>query len=380
MSERWGSWREPGAAAPLATATGEANRGWISPSPLPGRMWAAVAPGPGGPEVLKLEERPLPEAAPGHVLIRVRTVGVNRGLDLEARQFGPVWGVTFPHVGGVDAAGEVVAWAPGVTGWEAGERVAVLPWLTCGQCPACRRGQTTACERFAIWGVHTDGADAEYARVPASLLLRLPEGVDFAEASAAMVSYSVAWHLLVTLGGVRPSDTVLVLAAGSGIGVAALQIARLHGARVLAAAGAPWKLERARELGADGGILYHDLPLDEEARRLTGGHGVDLVVDNLGGEYWERAVRSLATGGRLVTAGVTAGAEVKLNVRHAYRNHLTFYCAEASLRHEAEAVLDLIARGTLRPVIQRRYPLARIAEAQEALLSREVFGKLIIEA
>ncbi|MBX5465129.1 MAG: zinc-binding dehydrogenase [Clostridia bacterium] len=377
MSGTWGTWREPGAGG--AAAEEGAGRGWIAPVPLPERMLAAVAPEPGGPEVLRLEEIPLPAAEPGHVLIRVRTVTVNRGLDLEARQFGRVWGVAFPHVGGVDAAGEVVAVAPGVAGWEPGERVAVLPWLTCGRCPACRRGNPPACERFAIWGVHTDGADAEYASVPASLLIRLPDGVDFAEASAAMVSYSVAWHLVVTLGRVRPTETVLVLAAGSGIGVAAMQIARLHGARVLAAAGARWKLERAMELGAEAGIPYRELPFDEEARRLTGGHGVDLVVENLGAETWERSVRSLATGGRLVTAGVTTGAEVQLNVRYAYRNHLTFYCAEASLREEAEAVLDLIARGQLRPVVHRRYPLARIAEAQQELLGREVFGKLVIE-
>ncbi|MDI3298025.1 MAG: zinc-binding dehydrogenase [Bacillota bacterium] len=379
MSGTWGTWREPGASGGPAAATGETDRGWLAPAPLPERMLAAVAPEAGGPDVLRLEEIPLPRVAPGHVLVRVRTVTVNRGLDVEALQFGPAWGVSFPHVGGVDAAGEVAAVAPGVTDWEPGERVAVLPWLTCGRCPACRRGEPTACERFAIWGVHTDGADAEYASVPASLLLRLPAGVDFAEASAAMVSYSVAWHLVVTLGRVRPADTVLVLAAGSGLGAAALQIARLHGARVLAAAGAAWKLERALELGAEAVIPYHDVPFDEEARRLTGGHGVDLLVENLGAETWERSVRSLATGGRLVTAGVTTGAEVKLNVRHAYRNHLTFYCAEASLRREAEQVLELIARGRLRPVIHRRYPLARIAEAQRHLLSREVFGKLVIE-
>jgi len=269
----------------------------------------------GPPEVLKIRDAPDPIAGAGEVLVRVRACSVNRTLDLETREKGAGFGVTLPHISGADPCGEVVAVGADVTSPHVGQRVAVSPMLTCGACPMCRRGTENACLNLKILGVHRHGGYAELVRAPAGNALPLPDGLSYEEAACLPLSYAVAWHLLVVLARVALGDVVLIMAAGSGLGVAGIQIAKLRGARVLAAAGSDEKLERARSLGADAGINYSTSDLAQEVRRLTDGWGADVVFENIGTATWDRSVASLARAGRLVTCGTHGGSQATIDIR-----------------------------------------------------------------
>ncbi len=247
--------------------------------------------------------------------MRVRACSVNRTLDLETREKGAGFGVTLPYISGADPCGEVVAVGADVTSPHVGQRVAVSPMLTCGACPMCRRGTENACLNLKILGVHRHGGYAELVRAPAGNALPLPDGLSYEEAACLPLSYAVAWHLLVVLARVALGDVVLIMAAGSGLGVAGIQIAKLRGARVLAAAGSDEKLERARSLGADAGINYSTSDLAQEVRRLTDGWGADVVFENIGTATWDRSVASLARAGRLVTCGTHGGSQATIDIR-----------------------------------------------------------------
>ncbi|HEY8476248.1 MAG TPA: zinc-binding dehydrogenase [Chloroflexota bacterium] len=330
----------------------------------------------GGPEVLAPAEVPRPEAGPGQVVVRVRACGVNR-LDIWVRsgRRGPV---PLPHIQGSEVAGEVAEVGPGVVGVEAGQRVVVYPWLFCGHCEACLGGTETVCDRTDILGVQSQGGYAEYVAVPAANALPLPPALDFVEGAAVTLSTLTAWHMVVGRARVQPGETVLVLAAGSGVGSAAVQIARLAGARVIATASSDAKLERARALGAEMTINTQHEDLVEAVRRLTDGRGADVVVEHVGAATWAASAAALAKNGRLVTCGATTGAEATENLRLLYSRQLTVLGSMGGTRHELRQVLAATAEGRLRPVVHATYPLERAAEAQRAMEAREQFGKLVL--
>ena len=332
----------------------------------------------GPPEVLKIRDAPDPIAGAGEVLVRVRACSVNRTLDLETREKGAGFGVTLPHISGADPCGEVVAVGAGVTSPHVGQRVAVSPMLTCGACPMCRRGTENACLNLKILGVHRHGGYAELVRAPAGNALPLPDGLSYEEAACLPLSYAVAWHLLVVLARVAPGDVVLIMAAGSGLGVAGIQIAKLRGARVLAAAGSDEKLERARSLGADAGINYSTSDLAQEVRRLTDGWGADVVFENIGTATWDRSVASLARAGRLVTCGTHGGSQATIDIRALYRHHVSLLCSAGFTRGTLEEVIRRAGKGELRAVIDRTLPLAEAAAAQRYVFDRKNFGKVIL--
>ena len=222
------------------------------------------------------------------------------------------------------------------------------------------------------------GGYAERVAVPARGLIPLPPALTYAEGAAIPQSFTTAWHLLVTRAVVRPEDTVLVLGAGGGLGIAGIQIAKLYGARVIAVAGADEKLRRARELGADETINYSTHDFAEEARRLTDGRGVDVVYENIGAATWETSIGSLALGGRLVTCGTHGGAEGRLDLRYFYRTNLTLMGSAGATDADLQRVRDHVAGGRLRPVVHATYPLARIAEAAAVIRDRENFGKVVV--
>jgi len=327
----------------------------------------------GGPEVLRREDVPDPVAAPGEALVRVRACALNH-LDLWQRRGLPRVTIPLPHISGSDVAGDVVGGDA-----EAGQRVMLQPGLSCGRCAACVGGRDNECARYDILGYRTDGGYAELVKVPVQNLVPIPPSVGYVEAAAFPLTFVTAWHMLVTRAGVRPGEDVLVLAAGSGVGQAAIQVAALHGARVLATGGAPDKLEQARRLGAAEVIDHHTQDIAAEVKRLTHRRGVDIVVEHVGHATWESSVRSLAPGGRLVTCGATSGPEGALDIRVLFSLQLSLLGSYMGTKGELLTAARFFFAGRLTPIVDRTFPLAAAAEAQQYLEEARHFGKVVLE-
>jgi NADPH:quinone reductase-like Zn-dependent oxidoreductase len=331
----------------------------------------------GGPEVLCYGDVPEPDLAAGEVLVRVRACALNH-LDIWARRGLPNVRIPMPHISGSDVAGEVAASAaPAVA---AGGRVMLQPGLSCGRCVDCLSGRDNECEQFEVLGyLNHAGGYAEYVKVPSQNLIPIPAGVGYVEAAAFPLTFLTAWHMLVTRARLERGDDVLVLAAGSGVGQAAIQIARLHGARVFATAGSPDKLERARELGASEVIDHHRQDIAEEIKRLTNRRGVDVVIEHVGEATWARSVRALARGGRLVTCGATTGAEGTINLSALFSKQLSILGSYMGTKGELLRASELFFTGQLKPVVDRTYPLRDAAEAQRRMEASGQFGKIVLE-
>jgi NADPH:quinone reductase-like Zn-dependent oxidoreductase len=334
----------------------------------------------GGPEVLRLEDMPDPVPGAGEVLVRVKAVSVMRTLDCEVRARPGAYGsIPMPHISGADPAGEVVQVGSDARGFEPGDRVVCIQSLSCGGCGACVAGKTNACTRTRILGVHVQGGYAELVVVPAINLVRIPETLSFEQATAMMTTMPVAWHLLVDRAQLRPGETVLILGAGGALGTAGIEIARLAGARVIAAAGADWKLDRARELGADSVVNYTTTKLSDEVKRLTDGQGVDVVFENLSvPELWSESLASAAVLGRIVTCGALGGGSVETNMRAFYYRHLSLLGARGAPRDQVERVYRLAGEGKLKQVIARCFSLPDASAAQSLVESRDVFGRVVL--
>ncbi|MGH2457884.1 MAG: zinc-binding dehydrogenase [Chloroflexota bacterium] len=341
-------------------------------------MKAAVFHEFGGVDKLRVEGRPDPVPGPTDALVRVRACGVNR-LDLMVRSGATRVKLALPHIGGCEIAGEVVALGDAAsTDVRPGQAVAVAPYLFCGRCEYCLAGEETTCLRGDIVGLSQDGGFAELARVPAANLVALPDGVSYDAGAAVSLATLTAWHMLVTRARLRAGEDVLVLAAGSGIGSAAIQIARLLGARVIATASTAEKRARARELGAQETIDYQNDDLLAEVRRLTNKRGVDVVVEHVGAATWEKSVAALARNGRLVTCGTTSGAEGKLDLWSLFAKQLNLIGCYGGSRAELKTILRLVADGRLTPTIHASYDLEGVATAQSVMVDRQQFGKLVI--
>lgn len=334
----------------------------------------------GGPEVLRYEEVADPVAGPGEVLVRVHAATVNRGPDTRVRQDGfGIPGFVLPHVSGADAAGEVAALGEGVEGWDVGQRVVVYPVLWCGECDFCRDGAgANSCRRWRMVGMHVWGGHAELLAVPARNLVALPDSVSFDRAATLPVSYITAYHGLVRLVRTASADTVLVMAAGSGIGAAAIQIAKHLGARVIATTGATWKEDRAREIGADLVLDYNAPDWADAVREATGGLGVSVAFDNVGAETWPQTLSCLDRCGRLLCSGNTGGAMVPLDLRTVYRQMIEMRFHMQGTLEDLRALVDLVADGAIEPVIDGCMPLSESVAAQQRLAAQEQFGKVVL--
>lgn len=330
----------------------------------------------GGPEVLTYEDAPDPVAGPGEVVVRVRACALNH-LDLWQRRGLERIRIPFPHISGAEVAGEILD-APGGA-FAVGTRVLLQPGLSCGRCEACADGRDNECRRYDVLGYQSDGGYAEQVRVPAANVVPIPDAIGFEEAAAFPLTFLTAWHMLVTRARVRPGDDVLVLAAGSGVGQAAIQIATLHGARVIATAGTDVKLGKARELGAAEVINHRTQDIAAEARRLTGKRGVDVVIEHVGQATWDASVRALAPGGRLVTCGNTTGWEGKIDLRFLFSRQLSLLGSYMGTKAELIRAARFFFDGAFRPAVDSVFPLAEAAEAHRRLEASEQFGKVVLQ-
>ena len=331
----------------------------------------------GGPDVLRLEEVADPVIGPGEALVRVRACALNH-LDLWQRRGLRRVTIPLPHISGSDVAGEVVAANGGSVA--AGTRVMVQPGVSCGHCLACLSGDDNECPQYEVLGYRNHpGGYAELTKVPSQNLVPLPDTIPFVDAAAFPLTFMTAWHMLITRARLQRGEDVLVLAAGSGVGQAAVQIARLTGARVIATAGSDAKLERARALGADEGINHHTQDIAEEVKRLTGRRGVDVVVEHVGAATWAKSVRSLARNGRLVTCGATTGGDAGLDLLALFSKRLSIIGSYMGTKAELVRAAQHFFAGRLKPVIDRAYPLAEAAAAQQRLEESGQFGKIVLE-
>jgi len=340
-------------------------------------MKAVLIPRHGGPEVLQYTETPAPKPGPNEVLVRIRACALNH-LDLWVRR--GLHGVQFalPLIPGSDIAGEVAEAGSGVARLQGGEKVVIAPGVSCGQCAACAAGNDNQCRKYTLLGYGLNGGCAEFVAVPEANVLPIPEGLSFEEAAAVPLVFLTAWHMLITRAQLEPGEEVLVLGAGSGVGSAAIQIAKLTGARVIATAGSRAKLDKARELGADEVIHHGEQKIVNEVKRLTGARGVDVVFEHVGAATWEQSVLSLAIGGRLVTCGATTGFAAQLDLRYLFARQLSLLGSFMGSRGELYSVLKLVGEKRLRPVVDRVFPLAQVAEAHQRLEEREQFGKVVL--
>jgi NADPH:quinone reductase-like Zn-dependent oxidoreductase len=327
----------------------------------------------GGADVLRYEDAPDPEPRAGRAIVRVRACALNH-LDLWQRRGIERVQLPIPHISGSDISGEVVQADGGHVA--AGQRVFVQPGLSCGTCEACRAGRDNFCPRYDVLGLMSDGGYAELVAVPVENLVPIPDHIGFVEAAAFPLTFLTAWHML-SLARAGEGTTVLVLAGGSGVGQAAIQIARLHGARVFATSG-PDKIERALKLGAEAVFDHYACDFAKEIRSLTGGRGVDVVVEHVGQATWDRSVRALANGGRVVTCGATTGHHAALDLRHLFARQLSLLGSYMGEKRELLMAAPHFFEGSLEPVVDEVIPLRDAAEAHRILEEKRHFGKIVL--
>ena len=341
-------------------------------------MKAAIINRIGGPDVIESAELPDPSPGPGELLVRVRACALNH-LDIWTRIRQSGRPVPFPHILGNDVAGEIAASGAGVAGFTAGQRVMLQPGVSCGRCLACLSGDDNTCREYKVLGYQLHGGYAEYVRCPVANAIALPDGFTFEEAAAFPLVFVTAWHMLIGRARVKSGEDVLVWAAGSGVGTAAVQIAKALGARVIATAGSPAKLARARDLGADEVIDHHAQDVVAEVRRLTGKKGADVVIEHTGQQTWERSILSLAHRGRLVTCGATTGPDGRTDLRHLFAKQLTLMGSYMGSKADLLDAAALFFAGSLRPVVHEVMPLREARRAHETMEASSHFGKIVLK-
>jgi len=342
-------------------------------------MLAATIRAHGGPDVVAVEEVARPRVeAPTDVVVALKAAALNH-LDLFVVGGLPGRTLAFPHVLGADGAGVVESVGPAVTRVKPGDRVLLNPGVSCHACDACLAGEHSLCTTYRLLGEHLPGTLAEAVRVPEWNATPLPERVSWTDAAAFPLVHLTAWRMLATRAAVRPGETVLIWGIGGGVALAALGIAKLLGATVIVTSSSDAKLERARALGADLALNHAATDVPKELRRRLGGRGVNVVVDSVGEATWEKSLRALAPGGRLVTCGGTSGPRVVTDVRRMFWYHYTLMGSTMGNAREFAEIVRLLAAGMLRPVVDGVTPLADARRALERLASGAHFGKIVVE-
>jgi NADPH:quinone reductase-like Zn-dependent oxidoreductase len=331
----------------------------------------------GDPNVLHYTDVNEPHLRHNEVLVKVHACALNH-LDLWVRRGLPGVPIPLPHIPGSDIAGEVVKVGPDVHTVHIGQKVLLAPGVTCGKCPACLAGRDNLCRDYTNLGYMIDGGCAEYVRCPDVNCMPYPENLDWVHAAAIPLVFLTAWHMLVNRAQLRPGDTALIIGAGSGVGSAAIQVAKYFGAYVISTAGNDEKLEKAKEIGADDVIHHKIMHISKEVRRLTNNRGVDVVFEHVGVATWDESVKSLALGGRLVTCGCTTGYDAKLDLRFLFTRQLSIVGSYMGSKDELRTVLRLVALGRLTPVVDKVWPLHDCIAAHTYLEKGKQFGKLVL--
>ena len=331
----------------------------------------------GAPNVLKYEDAPEPALRANDVLVRVKACALNH-LDLWVRRGLPNVAIPLPHIPGSDVAGEIAEISADITNVRVGQKVVLAPLVSCGKCPACLAGLDNHCRQATNLGYMIVGGCAEFVRAPEVNCLPYPENLRWEEAAAIPLVFQTAWHMLITRAQLQPGEDVLILGAGSGVGSAAIQIAKFFGARVIATAGSDQKLSKAKQLGADHFIHHKSQKIRDEVRRITNKRGVDVVFEHVGTATWEDSLASLAPAGRLVTCGATAGYDAKIDLRFLFSRQLSLLGSYMGTKSELHTVMKLVAAGKLKPIVDRVFPLAEAAAAHAYLESGSQFGKVVL--
>src|SRR5947207_4040356 len=329
----------------------------------------------GGPEVLRYEDVPEPQPRKDQVLVRVKACAMNH-LDLWVRKGIPK--VKLPHILGSDVAGEIVAIGEYVSGFKTGQRVLLAPMHFCNHCDKCPAGVQNQCREFTVLGNAVDGGNCELIAVPAANVIPFRDSLDFNQAASIPLVFTTGWHMLVGRAQVKPGQTVLVLSANSGVGIAGIQIAKFFHCTVIATAGDDHKTERARELGADHVINHYQQKISDEVRKITNKEGVDIVMEHVGPATWDESVRSLKPAGTLVTCGATTGPQVSIDLRFVYSRQLSVLGSYMGTMGELHEVLKHVFKGTLKPVVDRTFPLSEARQAHEYMEKSQMFGKIVL--
>ena len=332
----------------------------------------------GGPHVLRYTEVSDPHVGPFEVLVKVHACALNH-LDLWVRRGIPGIAIGMPHIPGSDIAGEVVKLGEHVTRAHMGDPVVLAPGISCGHCEACIGGNDNMCRHYTLFGYGVAGGCAEYVKAPEANVIPKPANLSFEEAAAFPLVFLTAWHMLITRAKLEPGEDVLVLAGGSGVGSAAIQIAKAVGARVIATVGSEAKIEKAKALGAEEVILRTKYKFSQEVRRLTDRRGVDVVFEHVGKDTWEESLASLRAGGRLVTCGATTGYDAGIDIRYLFTRQYSILGSYMGTKAELHHVMKMIGRGELRAVIDRVMPLPHCAEAHARMERHDIFGKIVLQ-
>ncbi len=330
----------------------------------------------GGVDKLRLDGIPSPKIGINDALVKVAYCGVNR-LDIWIRK-GARQTKGFPHVMGSEISGEIAELGTGVSGFSVGEKVAVFPWLFCGRCIKCLEAAENRCQSGGTIGRNIDGGYAEYVSVPSQNLLALPKNVNPESASAVILAAVTAMRML-KRAKLQRGETVVVLAAGSGVGSSAVQLAKIAGCKVIACAGSDKKLGLAKKLGADEVINYSATDFDKEVLRLTGSKGADVIVEQVGKDTWSKSMACIATGGRIVTCGATSGSDARIDLLQLFAKQITIIGSSGGTRADLQEVLELVSSGLFKPIIDSVFPLENAADAHEKLENRDYFGKILLK-
>jgi len=331
----------------------------------------------GGPEVLRLEDIPAPAPKANEILLRVKACALNH-LDLWIRQGMPKV-KTLPHILGSDISGEVIEIGELCTRIKPGQRVLLSPGVSCRQCQQCVSGVDNQCRQYTLFGSGVPGGNREIMTAPEWAAIPIPDSLSFEDAAAAPLVFLTAWHMLFGRAELQAGEDVLVLAASSGVGMAAVQIAKMFHCRVIATAGGEAKMEKAKALGADYVIDHYKDDISAEVKKITGKRGVDVAFEHVGAATWNKSVESLAVGGRVVTCGITTGYEVPLDLRPLFTKQQSMLGSFMGTLGELHRVLKFVFDGTLKPVIDRVYPLEEIADAHRRIENKEQFGKVVVK-
>src|SRR6266480_1233922 len=331
----------------------------------------------GGPEVLKYTDAPDPTIKANEVLVEVKACALNH-LDIWARGGLPGVEIPLPHILGNDIAGVVREVGDLVSWVQVGDEVMLQPGVSCGHCSECLSGRDNLCREYDIMGFRRNGGYAQFVNAPAVNVIPKPPELSWEEAAALPLVTLTAWHMLVTRAAVQPGESVLIHAAGSGVGSIGIQVAKLRGARVIATASSDEKLAKAKELGADDVVNYTGVDWPKEVKRLTDRKGVDVVFEHTGAATWPGSVASLKTNGRLVTCGATSGFEAQTDLRQIFYRHLTILGSFMGSKGELLEAMKFIESRKIRAVVDQTLPLSEARHAHELMEDRAQFGKLVL--